>query len=161
MGAGVQTGTITTLVPARLDRLPWSRFHWRVVIGLGSVWILDGLEVTMVGNVSARLTEADSGMRIGAAQIGVAAAVYIAGACLGALFFGQLTDRFGRRKLFMITLGVYLTATGSKQYATSQEARRCAAAFNRRDVDDLGKRAPLIALFPLRLWRTVRRARRS
>jgi hypothetical protein len=56
MSESVQTGTITTHVPARLDRLPWSRFHWRVVVGLGGVWILDGLEVTMVGNVSARLT---------------------------------------------------------------------------------------------------------
>ncbi|MBV9088731.1 MAG: MFS transporter [Mycobacteriaceae bacterium] len=117
MASGAQTGTITTQVPARLDRLPWSRFHWRVVVGLGSVWILDGLEVTMVGNVSARLTEADSGIRISAAQIGVAAAVYIAGACLGALFFGQLTDRFGRKKLFMITLGVYLSATVATAFA--------------------------------------------
>ena len=71
----------------------------------------------MVGNVSARLTEADSGIRISAAQIGVAAAVYIAGACLGALFFGQLTDRFGRKKLFMITLGVYLSATVATAFA--------------------------------------------
>jgi MFS family permease len=117
MNAGAQRGTITTQVPARLDRLPWSRFHWRVVVGLGSVWILDGLEVTMVGNVSARLTEADSGIRISAAEIGVAAAVYIAGACLGALFFGQLTDRFGRKRLFMITLGVYLSATVATAFA--------------------------------------------
>ncbi|MDT5132086.1 MAG: hypothetical protein QOE41_1397, partial [Mycobacterium sp.] len=76
-----------------------------------------GLEVTMVGNVSARLTEADSGIRISAAQIGVTAAVYIAGACLGALFFGQLTDRFGRKKLFMITLGLYLIATVATAFA--------------------------------------------
>ncbi|MBO0863727.1 MAG: MFS transporter [Mycobacterium sp.] len=111
MGTGVQTGTITTQVPARLDRLPWSRFHWRVVIGLGGVWILDGLEVTMVGNVAARLIQPGSGIEISAAQIGVAAAVYIAGACGGALFFGQLTDRFGRRKLFIATLAIYLAAT--------------------------------------------------
>jgi MFS family permease len=117
MSTGVQTGTITTQVPARLDRLPWSRFHWRVVVGLGSVWILDGLEVTMVGNVSARLTEPDSGIHISAAQIGVAAAVYVAGACLGALFFGQLTDRYGRRKLFILTLGLYLTATTATAFA--------------------------------------------
>jgi MFS family permease len=108
---GVQTATITTQVPARLDRLPWSRFHWRVVFGLGSVWILDGLEVTMVGNVSARLVEHDSGIDISIAQIGVAAAFYIAGACGGALLFGQLTDRFGRKKLFMATLVIYLAAT--------------------------------------------------
>lgn len=111
MATGVQTGTITTQVPARLDRLPWSRFHWRVVIGLGGVWVLDGLEVTMVGNVAARLTEPGSGLKISVAQIGVAAAFYIAGACGGALFFGQLTDRFGRRKLFIATLAIYLAAT--------------------------------------------------
>ncbi|MGH3423572.1 MAG: MFS transporter [Nocardioidaceae bacterium] len=117
MSGDVQTGTITTQVPARLDRLPWSRFHWRVVIGLGSVWILDGLEVTMVGSVAARLTESGSGIDIDAGQIGVAAAIYIVGACLGALFFGQLTDRFGRKKLFMLTLGVYIIATVATAFA--------------------------------------------
>jgi MFS family permease len=117
MSAGVQTGTITTMVPARLDRLPWSRFHWRVVIGLGGVWILDGLEVTMVGNVSSRLTEKGSGIELNAAQIGMAAAFYIAGACLGALFFGHLTDRFGRRNLFILTLAVYLAATVATAFA--------------------------------------------
>ena len=117
MSERVQTRTITTQVPARLDRLPWSRFHWRVVIGLGGVWILDGLEVTMVGNVSSRLTEKGSGIELNAAQIGVAAAFYIAGACLGALFFGHLTDRFGRRNLFILTLAVYLTATVATAFA--------------------------------------------
>jgi MFS family permease len=117
MSAGAQTGTITTLVPGRLDRLPWSRFHWRVVVGLGGVWILDGLEVTMVGNVSSRLTEKGSGIELTAAEIGMAAAFYITGACLGALFFGQLTDRFGRRRLFVLTLAVYLIATVATAFA--------------------------------------------
>ncbi|HZC51946.1 MAG TPA: MFS transporter, partial [Mycobacterium sp.] len=117
MSESVQTGTITTHVPARLDRLPWSRFHWRVVVGLGGVWILDGLEVTMVGNVSARLTEKGSGIELTPADIGVAAAIYITGACLGALFFGHLTDRFGRRNLFVLTLVVYLTATVATAFA--------------------------------------------
>jgi MFS family permease len=117
MTDSVQTGTITTHVPARLDRLPWSRFHWRVVIGLGGVWILDGLEVTMVGNVSSRLTEKGSGIELDPAQIGMSAAIYIAGACLGALFFGHLTDRFGRRNLFMLTLAVYLVATVATAFA--------------------------------------------
>jgi MFS family permease len=117
MSASVQTGTITTHVPARLDRLPWARFHWRVVIGLGGVWVLDGLEVTMVGNVSSRLTEKGSGIELNAAQIGYAAAFYIAGACLGALFFGHLTDRFGRRNLFILTLAVYLAATVATAFA--------------------------------------------
>jgi MFS family permease len=108
----VQTGTVTTKVPARLDRLPWSRWHWMVIIGLGTVWILDGLEVTIVGNISGQLAMPGSGIHITQAQVsGFGAATYIAGACVGALFFGWLTDRFGRKKLFMITLGVYLIAT--------------------------------------------------
>lgn len=117
MGTQVETRTITTQVPSRLDRLPWSRFHWRVILGLGGVWILDGLEVTMVGNVASRLTEEGSGIELTAGEIGIAAAVYITGACLGALFFGQLTDRFGRKKLFMLTLVVYLTATVATAFA--------------------------------------------
>ncbi|MFI6996209.1 MFS transporter [Nocardia sp. NPDC050175] len=104
--------TISTDIPARLDRLPWSRWHWMVVIGLGSVWILDGLEVTVVGSVASRLSEPGSGITITAAQVsGLAAAMYVAGAGCGALFFGWLTDRFGRKKLFLITLAVYLFAT--------------------------------------------------
>jgi MFS family permease len=109
--ASVETGRIETNIPARLDRLPWAKFHWMVVIGLGTVWILDGLEVTIVGAIAPRLTESGSGIAITTAQIGTAAAVYVAGACAGSLFFGQLTDRFGRKKLFLLTLGVYILAT--------------------------------------------------
>ncbi len=112
MSSNVQTGTIRTQIPARLDRLPWSRWHWKVIIGLGTVWILDGLEVTIVGGISGRLGEKGAGVGIAASNVsGLAASLYVAGACVGALFFGQLTDRFGRKKLFMITLGVYLLAT--------------------------------------------------
>ncbi|EFE69244.1 MULTISPECIES: MFS transporter [Streptomyces] len=107
-----RTATITTSIPARLDRLPWSRWHWSIVIGLGTVWILDGLEVTLVGNIASRLAEPGSGLPITSGEVtGLAAALYVAGACLGALFWGRLTDIWGRKKLFMITLGVYLGAT--------------------------------------------------
>ena len=109
--AEVETHTITTRIPARLDRLPWARWHWMVVLGLGTVWVLDGLEVTIVGAVGATLTMPASGLHLSASGIGFAGAIYIAGACSGALFFGYLTDRFGRKKLFMITLGIYLAAT--------------------------------------------------
>ena len=110
-GGGPELGTIETNIPARLDRLPWSRFHWRVVIGLGAVWILDGLEVTIVGFLAPTLVSPGSGIELTDSDISLAAALYVAGACLGALLFGQLTDRFGRKRLFLITLGVYLVAT--------------------------------------------------
>ncbi|MFL5840687.1 MAG: MFS transporter [Thermoleophilaceae bacterium] len=109
--------TIRTNIPARLDRLPWSRFHWRIVIGLGTVWILDGLEVTIVGAIAPRLTESGSGVNLSTADVGTAGAVYVAGACIGALLFGQLTDRYGRKKLFMVTLGLYLAATVATAFA--------------------------------------------
>ncbi|MFJ3161141.1 MFS transporter [Streptomyces kanasensis] len=113
-------GTVTTQIPARLDRLPWSRWHWMIVIGLGTVWILDGLEVTIVGNMAGRLSEEGSGLAISSAQVtGVAAALYVAGACSGALLFGWLTDRYGRKKLFLITLAVYLGATAMTAFSYS------------------------------------------
>jgi MFS family permease len=106
-----ELGTVSTRIPARMDRLPWSHWHWLVVIGLGTVWILDGLEVTIVGAIGSRLTEKSSGLGLTSGEIGLAAAIYVAGACVGALVFGYLTDRFGRKKLFIITLGLYLLAT--------------------------------------------------
>jgi len=109
---GVQTGTIKTRIPARLDRLPWSRFHWLIVIGLGTAWILDGLEVNVVGSISGRLAEHGAGTGLTKGDISSwAASLYVAGACLGALVFGQLTDRYGRKRLFMVTLGIYLVGT--------------------------------------------------
>ncbi|HTW98417.1 MAG TPA: MFS transporter, partial [Acidimicrobiales bacterium] len=109
-----------TNIPARLDRLPWARWHWIVLIGLGTVWILDGLEVTIVGAVGSTLTKHGSGITISTAQVGDAAGVYVAGACAGALLFGHLMDRFGRKRLFLVTLGLYLVAT--LLTATSQDA---------------------------------------
>ena len=111
--------TIETRIPARLDRLPWVRFHWLVVIGLGTVWILDGLEVTIVGSIAARLTEKESGIALTSSQVLTAGSIYVAGACVGALFFGQLTDRFGRKKLFLVTLLLYLVATVATAFAGS------------------------------------------
>ncbi|GAA3801425.1 MFS transporter [Nocardioides panacisoli] len=119
MSNGVETGQITTDIPARLDRLHWSRWHWLVVIGLGTVWILDGLEVTIVGSMSDALKDAKTGLGMSSFDVGLAGAVYVAGACLGALFFGQLTDRFGRKKLFLVTLGVYTVATVMTAFSMS------------------------------------------
>ncbi len=111
-------GTIETNIPARLDRLPWSRWHWRILIGLGTVWILDGLEVTIVGSIAGAISAKGSGIDISAAQVaGWAASMYVAGACFGALLFGRLTDMFGRKRLFMVTLGVYLAATMATAFA--------------------------------------------
>ena len=107
----VETGRITTDIPARLDRLPWARWHWLVVVGLGTVWILDGLEVTIVGSMSDALKPDGTGLGMNNFDIGLAGSMYVAGACVGALFFGQLTDRLGRKKLFIITLAVYTVAT--------------------------------------------------
>jgi MFS family permease len=109
--SNVETGRITTDIPARMDRLPWTRWHWMVLVGLGTVWILDGLEVTIVGSMSDALKDGQTGLGLTSFQIGFAGAAYVTGACLGALFFGQLTDKYGRKKLFLITLGVYTVAT--------------------------------------------------
>ncbi len=99
-----------TDVPARLDRLPWSRFHWLVIIALGVAWVLDGLEVTIVGSLSGALTESPV-LHLSAQQVGLAASAYLIGAVSGALFFGWLTDRLGRKKLFSITVLLYVVAT--------------------------------------------------
>jgi len=102
--------SIETDIPARLDRLSWSRFHTLVVAALGITWILDGLEVTVAGSIAGAL-QASPVLHFTAADIGFVGSAYLAGAVVSAVFFGYLTDRLGRRKLFMVTLGVYLTAT--------------------------------------------------
>ncbi|MDX5931000.1 MFS transporter [Acidiphilium acidophilum] len=108
--SAVSAPSVETAIPARLDRLPWSRFHWLVVSALGVTWILDGLEVTMVGSLSGAIARAPD-MHLTSADVGALGSAYVAGAVLGALFFGWLTDRLGRKRLFTITLLVYLLAT--------------------------------------------------
>src|SRR5262247_995631 len=103
---------IETNVPARLDRLPWGRFHTLVVLALGITWILDGLEVTLAGALSGALKESPT-LQFSNFDVGLANSAYLAGAVLGALGFGWLTDRIGRRKLFFITLALYLLATAA------------------------------------------------
>jgi MFS family permease len=103
---------IETDIPARLDALPFGRFHLLVITALGITWILDGLEVTLAGSLSGEL-RANSALGLSNAQVGLAGSCYLAGAVCGAFFFGWLTDRLGRKKLFTITLAVYLVATAA------------------------------------------------
>jgi MFS family permease len=100
-----------TVIPARLDRIPWCRFHWMLVMALGITWILDGLEVTLMGAVAAVLQH-KSTLNFTGAEIGFLSSCYLTGAVVGALVFGHLTDRFGRRKFFFITLALYLVGVG-------------------------------------------------
>ena len=101
---------VETLIPARLERLPWGRFHVLVIVALGVTWILDGLEVTLAGSVAGAL-KASPALRLSDAAVGFSASAYLSGAVLGALGFGWLTDRLGRKKLFFMTIAVYLVAT--------------------------------------------------
>jgi MFS family permease len=102
--------SFSTQIPNRLDRLPWSRFHWLVVVALGITWILDGLEVTLVGSLAGAIHNSPR-LRLTETQVGLTASAYLLGAVIGALFFGWLTDRLGRKKLFTLTVLVYLLAT--------------------------------------------------
>jgi MFS family permease len=102
---------VRSLIPARLDRLPWTRFHTRLIMALGTAWILDGLEITLAGAVAGVLTKSDT-LHLSSAAVGAVATVYLVGEVVGALFFGKLSDKLGRRKLFTVTLGVYLIGSG-------------------------------------------------
>jgi MFS family permease len=115
-GRAVQGAIVETDIPARLDRLPWGRFHNLVIAALGITWILDGLEVTLAGSLAGALKNSPT-LQFTNTDIGLAASAYLAGAVLGALFFGWLTDRLGRKKLFFITLFVYLIATAATAFS--------------------------------------------
>jgi MFS family permease len=118
---------IETNVPGRLERLPWGRFHTLVVVALGITWILDGLEVTLAGSVAGAL-KASPALHLSDTEVGLAGTFYLAGATVGALFFGWLTDRLGRKKLFFITLALYLVSTALTAFswnATSFFIFRC------------------------------------
>ena len=107
---------VKTQIPFRLDRLPWSAWHLRILVALGTSWLLDGLEVTLVGSLSGVL-ESANGLRLTGPQVTGAASTYLAGAVLGALLFGYLTDRLGRRRLFLVTLATYSIATVSTAFS--------------------------------------------
>ena len=109
-------GIVETDLPSRLDRLPWGPFHTLVVTALGITWILDGLEVTLAGSVAGALKESPV-LQFSNTEIGLASSAYLAGAVLGAVLFGWLTDRWGRKKLFFITLTVYLCATAATAFS--------------------------------------------
>lgn len=116
-----QGGMVETLIPARLDRLPWGRFHTLVVIALGVTWLLDGLEVTIAGSVSGAL-KASPRLHLTDADVGLASSFYLAGAVAGALIFGWMTDRLGRKLLFFVTLGLYLAAAAGTALAFDRES---------------------------------------
>jgi MFS family permease len=108
--------TVESYVPARLDRMPWSRWHWLIVVSLGATWILDGLEVTLAGSLGGILTRRET-LGLTDTEVGAAATSYLAGAVIGALLFGYGTDRFGRKKLFFITVAVYLIGTALSAFS--------------------------------------------
>jgi MFS family permease len=108
--------TIESYVPARLDRMPWSRWHWLIVVSLGATWILDGLEVTLAGSLGGILTRRET-LGLTDTEVGASATCYLVGAVIGALLFGYGTDRFGRKKLFFITVAVYLAGTALSAFS--------------------------------------------
>ena len=115
------TGTIRSLIPARIDRLTWAPFHTRMVVALGTAWVLDGIEITIAGAIAAVLTEKQT-LGLSSTQVGAIATVYLLGEVFGALLFGRLSDALGRRNLFVVTLGVYLAGNALTAFTWSNSA---------------------------------------
>src|SRR5258708_14553772 len=116
--AAAAGGAIRGLVPARMDRLRWTRFHWRVILGLGSAWILDGLEIQIVATVGTVLQDKGT-LHLNAGEVGFMGSVYLFGEVVGALVFGRITDLIGRKRLFVGTLALYLIASGLAGFSWS------------------------------------------
>ncbi|MDQ6792687.1 MAG: MFS transporter, partial [Candidatus Dormibacteraeota bacterium] len=118
LSGAASAGVVRSLVPARMDRLPWNRFHWRVVVGLGAAWILDGLEIQIVNTAGTVLTDGKT-LHLSSAEVGLLASVYLLGEVIGALVFARLADQYGRKKIFLATLITYLVASGISGLAFS------------------------------------------
>src|ERR1700716_1886840 len=109
--SAAESGVVRSLVPARMDRMPWSSFHWRVILGLGAAWVLDGLEIQIVNTAGTVLTNGAT-LHLTTGQVGLVASVYLLGEVVGALVFGRISDHLGRKRIFLTTLTVYLLASG-------------------------------------------------
>src|ERR1700710_1251070 len=112
--AAVEDKPVRSLIPVRMDKMPWSRFHWMVIFGLGTAWILDGLEIQLVASAGYAKS-----LGMDAAQVGLTSTIYLLGQVAGALIFGRLTDKLGRKKLFIVTLAIYLIGSGLAGLAPS------------------------------------------
>ncbi|MFV0493794.1 MFS transporter [Mycobacterium sp.] len=134
---GEASGSIRSLIPARIDRLPWSPFHTRLVVALGVAWVLDGLTITVASAVAGTLTDPRT-LHLSSVAVGLVATVYLAGEVVGALYFGSLSDRLGRRNLFMATLGVYLLGSGLTAFTVGNSAGWIAFLYATRFIAGMG-----------------------
>ena len=132
-----EAGRIRSLIPARLDRLNWSPFHTRLVCGLGGAWILDGLQITVASSVTGELTKPDT-LGMTSTEVGLIATVYLVGEMVGALVFGKMSDRLGRKRLFVLTLLLYLIGTGLAAVVTGHHHGWLAFFYLTRFVAGMG-----------------------